>query len=132
MGRRWSVFLTGEDSIGIETLLDYNSAEWRWLRGLYRSLKKGVEADGAELWMLVLPLAYQLEEGYPFDPQPLFERFCRDESVTYLDPLPAFRAEGEKEALFIGTDAGYLDVWHLTPAGHALVARVIDERFATH
>jgi lysophospholipase L1-like esterase len=128
-GRRWPVLLTGEDSIGIETLLDYNSAEWRWLRGLYRQLKRGVEADGAELWMLVLPLAYQLEEGYPFDPQPLFERFCRDESLVYLDPLPAFRAHPERDALFIGTDAGYMDVWHLTPAGHALLAEEIEKRF---
>ena len=129
-GRRRPVYLTGEDSIGIETLLEYDSAEWRWLRGLYGKLKEGVEADGAELWMLVLPLAYQLKEGYPFDPQPLFARYCRDESVAFLDPLPAFRAEQEKGQLFIGTDAGYMDVWHLTAAGHDLVAREI-ERFVT-
>lgn len=128
-GRRWPVYLTGEDSVGIETLLNYDSTEWRWLRGLYGQLKKGVEADGAELWMLVLPLSYQLEEGYPFDPQPLFERFCREDSVTYLDPLPVFRAEQGKEQLFIGTEAGYLDVWHLSAAGHDLVAREIAKRF---
>jgi len=129
-GRRWPVYLTGEDSLGIETLLNYDSAEWRWLRGLYGQLKEGVEADGAELWLLVLPLSYQLKEGYPFDPQPLFERYCRDGSLVYLDPLPVFREEQGTQQLFIGTDAGYLDVWHLTAAGHDLVAREIAKRFS--
>lgn len=129
-GLRWPVYLTGEDSIGIETLLDYDSAEWRWLRGLYGQLIEGVKADGASLLMLVLPLAYQLEEGYPFDPQPLFKRFCKSESVACLDPLPAFREEQKLGPLFIGTDAGYMDVWHLTPKGHYLVARELEKFLA--
>ena len=130
-GRRWPVYLTGEDSIGIETLLDYDSAEWRWLRGLYGELKKGVEADGARLVLLVLPLAYQMEQGYPFDPQPLFERYCREASLDCVDPLPAFRAERGKRRLFIGTDAGYLDVWHLTHEGHGVVAAELERSLAT-
>jgi lysophospholipase L1-like esterase len=125
-GRRWPVYLTGEDSIGIDTLLDYDSPEWGWLRGLYDSLKAGVERDGASLVLLLLPLAYQLDVDYPFDPQPLFARYCRERKLRCLDLLPAFRARAVDERLFIGEEAGYQDVWHLTPAGHELVARELE------
>ena len=90
-----------------------------------------MEADGAQFVLLVLPLAYQLEEGYPFDPQPLFERYCRKASLDCVDLLPAFRAEQGKRKLFIGTDAGYLDVWHLTPEGHAVVAGELERSLTT-
>ncbi len=60
----------------------------------------------------------------------MLERYCREASVECVDLLPVFRAEQGKRQLFIGTDAGYLDVWHLTPAGHEVAARELERYLA--
>ena len=120
-GRRWPTYITGEDTISIETLTDYDSPEWVWLRGMYDRLADEVAADGAEMVIVVLPLAYQMEAGYPFLPQSLFARYCEERSLQCLDLLPAFRARGG-ESLFLGERLGYVDIWHLSDRGHDVVA----------
>ena len=120
-GRRWPTYVTGEDTISIEVLTDYNSPEWVWLRGMYDRLADEVASDGAQLVIAVLPLAYQIDAGYPFLPQSLFDRYCEERSLLCLDLLPAFRERGG-EPLFLGEQLGYIDIWHLSDRGHAVVA----------
>ncbi len=120
-GRRWPTYITGEDTISIEALTDYDSPEWVWLRGMYDRLAGEVASDGARLVIVVLPLAYQMDAGYPFLPQSLFARYCEERSLTCLDLLPAFRERGG-EALFLGERQGYVDIWHLSERGHDVVA----------
>ena len=120
-GRRWPTYVTGEDTISIEVLTDYNSPEWVWLRGMYDRLADEVASDGAQLVIAVLPLAYQMDAGYPFFPQSLFDRYCEERSLLCLDLLPAFRERGG-EPLFLGEQLGYIDIWHLSDRGHAVVA----------
>lgn len=120
-GHRWPVFLTGEDSLSIHVLMDYDSPEWRWLRRQYSSLDEAVRADGAWLGILVVPLAYQLQDGYPYEPQRLFERFCRERSIVCFDPLAAFRGY-KGPPLFRGNESGVEDIWHLSPEGHEFLA----------
>ena len=120
-GRRWPTYVTGEDTISIEVLTDYNSPEWVWLRGMYDRLADEVASDGAQLVIAVLPLAYQMDAGYPFLPQSLFDRYCEERSLLCLDLLPAFRERGG-EPLFLGEQLGYIDIWHLSDRGHAVVA----------
>ena len=120
-GRRWPTYVTGEDTISIEVLTDYDSPEWVWLRGMYDQLAEVVRSDGAELVIVIVPLAYQMDDGYPFLPQNLFARYCRERSLLCLDLLPAFRKNGGDE-LFQGQQLGYLDIWHLSDRGHILVA----------
>ena len=120
-GRRWPTYITGEDTISIEVLTDYESPEWVWLRGMYDRLADEVEKDGARLVIAVLPLAYQVDAEYPFLPQSLFARYCEERSLMCLDLLPAFRERGG-EALFLGEQPGYIDIWHLSERGHVVAA----------
>ena len=120
-GRRWPTYITGEDTISIEALTDYDSPEWVWLRGMYDRLADEVASDGAQLVIAVLPLAYQMDAGYPFLPQSLFDRYCEERSLLCLDLLPAFRERGGG-ALFLGEQLGYIDIWHLSDRGHDVVA----------
>lgn len=120
-GRRWPTYITGEDTISIEVLTDYDSPEWVWIRGMYDRLADEVAEDGARLVIVVLPLAYQMDAEYPFLPQSLFARYCEDRSLMCLDLLPAFRERGG-EALFLGERLGYIDIWHLSERGHDVVA----------
>ena len=120
-GRRWPTYITGEDTISIESLTEYDSPEWVWLRGMYDRLADEVAADGAQMVIVVLPLAYQMEAGYPFLPQSLFTRYCEERSLMCLDLLPVLRERGG-EALFLGERLGYVDIWHLSDRGHDVVA----------
>ncbi len=120
-GRRWPTYITGEDTISIEVLTDYDSQEWVWLRGMYDRIADEVDSDGARLVILVLPLAYQMDAEYSFLPQKQFARYCEERSLMCLDLLPAFRARGG-ESLFLGERLGYTDIWHLSDKGHAVVA----------
>ena len=120
-GRRWPTYITGEDTISIETLTDYDSPEWVWLRGMYDRLADEVAKEGARLVIVVLPLAYQLDAEYPFLPQSQFARYCEGRSLLCLDPLPAFQERGG-ESLFLGERFGYTDIWHLSDRGHDVVA----------
>ncbi len=120
-GRRWPTYITGEDTISIEVLTDYDSSEWVWLRGMYDRLADEVASDGARLVIVVLPLAYQMDAEYPFLPQNQFARYCEERSLMCLDLLPAFRARGG-ESLFLGERLGYIDIWHLSERGHDVVA----------
>ncbi len=130
-GRRWPTYITGEDTISIEVLTDYDSPEWVWLRGMYDQLAEAVRSDGAELVLVVVPLAYQMDGEYPFLPQDLFARYCPERSMLCLDLLPSFREHGGEE-LFLGRQLGYTDIWHLSNRGHILVAdelrQFIEER----
>lgn len=125
-GRRWPTFITGEDTLSIQVLQDYQSPEWQWLRGMYGQLQTAVDQEGARLVIVAVPLAYQLEEGYPFLPQTLLGRYAAENGLPYLDLLPAFQKHAG-EPLFFGDTAGTYDVWHLTERGHALAAETLRE-----
>ncbi len=123
-GRTFPVFLVGEDSLSIEVLTDYASPEWRWLRSTYDELARAVTADGAELVVVVSPLAYQLDPEYPFLPQAQFARYCEERSLACLDLLPMLRDKRADKPFFDEVDYGR-DVWHYSPVGHKLVAEEI-------
>ena len=130
-GRRWPTYITGEDTISIEVLTDYDSPEWMWLRGMYDRLAGEVASDGARLVVVVLPLAYQVDAEYPFLPQRLFARYCEESSLICLDLLPTFRERGGK-ALFIGERLGYIDIWHLSERGHDVAAAELSAFLKQH
>jgi GDSL-like Lipase/Acylhydrolase family len=124
-GRRWPTYLTQEDDLGIQVLTDYESPEWRWLRRIYARLDDAVTADGGRLVVLVMPLSYQLEDGYPFKPEREFARYCRETGVACVDALAPLR-EHRDEGVFppAGGDGG--DIWHLTTRGHEVIARTLE------
>lgn len=130
-GRRWPTYVTGEDTMSIEVLTDYDSPEWVWLRGMYDWLADEVASDGARLVIVVLPLAYQMDAEYPFLSQGLFARYCEERSLLCLDLLPAFRERGG-EALFLGERLGYIDIWHLSERGHDVVAAELSAFLERH
>jgi hypothetical protein len=123
-GRYWPTYLTLEDDLSIQVLTNYDSREWRWLRRLFSELQDAVRADGAEFAVIVFPLAYQLEEGYPFLPQDYWRRFCQERSIACLDLLPHLRNHDVGE-VFQLRKSGYFDVWHLSEDGHRIVSEKV-------
>jgi lysophospholipase L1-like esterase len=123
-GARIPTFITGEDTLSIEVLLDRNSPEWRWLAFIYHRLHDAVRAERAQLVIVIFPLAYQLDDGYPFFPQESLAQYCRENSIPCLDLLPAFRKHS-KQDVFVLDKEGRDDIWHLTDYGHKLSAHLI-------
>lgn len=120
-------YITGEDTISIKVLVDKTTPESRWLRSIYDRLHAAVQANGAKLVVVIFPLAYQLEDNYPFMPQKQIGEYCQQRSIRCLDLLPSFR-QHRKEDIFLLNKSPFYDVWHLTEAGHDLSAKEI-ERF---
>jgi lysophospholipase L1-like esterase len=121
-------YLTAEDTISIEVLLNESAPEWRWLTAILGRLQTAVESDNATLVMTVFPLAYQMDEGYPFFPQEHLAAYCARTSLPCIDPLPDFRQHG-KDQVFRLYQSGYYDVWHLTKLGHEVAAESILKSF---
>lgn len=117
--------ITGEDSLSIEVLLDEGSAEWHWLRGIYDQLAAAVVEDSGRLAVVVVPLAYQLDPGHPHRPQEAIARYLQSRGLPGLDLLPAFqRRAGEKT--LEDRRSTFVDLWHLSAEGHALVAEELE------
>jgi hypothetical protein len=123
-GRRYPAYLTGEDTLGIDVLMDWDSTEWAWLRAQYDEMIADIRRDGAAVVILVNPLRYQLEEGYPLFPQHLFTRYCAMRDVPCFDVGPALRKYGGVK-LFLGTSHGVMDVWHYNVKGHMVVGAAL-------
>jgi hypothetical protein len=117
-------FITGEDTISIEVLLNKTSPEWRWLASTYNRLHNAVQSDHATLIIAIFPLAYQLDQDYPFLPQKQIMEYCRQNSILCIDLLPSFR-QHPKEDIFLLDKEKYYDIWHLTEYGHELSAEEI-------
>ncbi len=117
-------FITGEDTLSIEVLLDETSPEWRWLTSIYNRLHSAVQADQATLIVAILPLAYQLDEKYPFFPQNQIAEYCRQNAILCIDLLPSFK-QYPQEDIFLLNNSGYYDIWHLKEFGHKLCAKEI-------
>ena len=90
------------------------TAAWQRMLHELTRLKKAVQADGAELVVLVFPFRYQTEEGAP-DPRPqrIIERFCADHELAFVDALPVLQPSGH--------DA-FVDYDHLSLKGAEIVA----------
>jgi len=119
-------YITGEDTLSIEVLLDETSPEWQWLIGIYKQLEEAVQADHGSLAVVLFPLAYQLGDGYPHNPQGKLADHFSKAGVACLDLLPVFRNHIER-GLFLLDRYGCYDVWHLSEEGHALTAQALAE-----
>ena len=76
--------------------------------------------------LLIFPLGYQLEEGYPFHPEIQFERFCEEEALSCLNLLRPFKNLDE-DGLFLGRHKHHVnDIWHLSERGHKAAAQAIE------
>ena len=130
-GRRWPTYVTSEDGKSLEVLLDYASPEWQWLRRMYDDLGAAIRAEHAMPLFLFFPLDYQLNPDYPFLPQTLLMRYCAERAFDCLDLLPLFRADVSKRP-FQRYRSNYLDIWHLSPEGHRIVAEEIAAYLTKH
>jgi hypothetical protein len=123
-GKRYPAYLSGEDTLGMDVLMDWDSTEWVWLRAQYDAMIADIRRDGAAVVILVNPLQYQLDEGYPLFPQRLFDRYCAERGVPCFDVLPALREHGGAR-LFFGRFNGVIDVWHYDVEGHEVVGAAL-------
>jgi hypothetical protein len=124
-GRKWPTYITGEDTIPIQVLLDHDSPEWQWLRSMYDQMHRAFASDDARFVLVVFPLAYQLNESYPYIPQRLVHSYCKENSIPCLDLLPRFQRSSAEE-LYVGLNSGRTDIWHPTQAGHEVVAAELE------
>jgi len=126
-------YITGEDTLSIEVLVDTTSPEWRWLTSIYGQLDSAVRAGGATFVVALFPLAYQLDENYPFFPQNGIAEYCRDNSILCVDLLASFLPHPKEDVFLLSSrQRETYDIWHLTEYGHELAAeelfRVLQER----
>jgi hypothetical protein len=124
---RWPTHLVFEDSISINVLMDDRTPEWRWLTRLISELDAAVRKDDAKLLVLLLPIAYQLDAGYPLLPLRRIAASCEAKNIPCLEMLPEF-AGLTKESIFRLDAADYYDIWHLTALGHDVVAQSLAKR----
>lgn len=124
-GKRYPAYLVHDDPLSMEVLTDYESTEWKWLRGLFDQLAAAVRADHATFAMLTNPLAYQLDPAYPLHPEEQFLRYCRERGIPCADALPALRARAEGELYLGKARGGVHDVWHYNSHGHAAVGKAL-------
>jgi hypothetical protein len=129
-----------------EDLCDYQIAEnypdpqpddWALTEALLLALRDSVEAEGSQFRVVVVPMEFQVEQGYldeflnecekpdwaaetPF--QTRLMAFLAEHDIAALDLLPVLRAQRES-----GSDALYLagsDI-HWTAEGHVVVAETL-------
>jgi hypothetical protein len=129
-GKIWPTYLVPENAVDIRVLVDYQSPEWRWFRSNLKRLNEAVTADGAVLVIMVFPLSYQLDDGYPFLPQELFQRYSRESSILTLDLLPCLRLH--REEIMFPAQKGDKDICHPTSAGHRWVAQELESFLFDH
>ncbi|HTL48895.1 MAG TPA: GDSL-type esterase/lipase family protein [Verrucomicrobiae bacterium] len=122
-GKNWPVYVADDDTDAtLLSLTRPDSKEWQWLGGQLIRLDKAVKEKGGRLVVLVLPLSYQTEPGYPFHPETVFLEFCRQNQIACWDPLPALREKGGP-SLYMGRHRYHPhDVWHFSEKGNAVVA----------
>lgn len=131
-GRRWPVFLTTEDTLSIHVLRNYDSPEWQWLRRMYDQLDVAVRGNGGRMVVVFFPLAYQLDDAYPFSPEPLLMRYCAERSIPCLDLLPALRRHRSEKLYRSQETVSGEDVWHLAPQGHRRAAEELRNFLIAH
>lgn len=124
---RFPTYITGEDTISIEVLMDTSSPESRWLKSMYDRLHAATTDDRVPLVIVLFPLAYQLDANYPFIPQRQIADYCNQAAIPCLDLLPSFRQHPQEDT-FLLNHSSFYDIWHLTESGHDLSAREL-ERF---
>jgi hypothetical protein len=124
-------YITGEDDISIEVLTNPQSAEWQWLTGMYDQIHQAVSEDDIPLVPVIFPLAYQLDEHYPYFPQKLLSAYCVERNLYCLDMLDIFRKQGKEKIFILDKERGY-DVWHLTAEGHTVSANALFEFLKQH
>ncbi len=131
-GGRRPIFLSREDTLSIKVLLDPASPEAMWLRRMVDRLAAAVATDGARLVVLVMPLAYQLDAGYPYMPQEAWiAGYCAEARLDCLDALNVLK-EHRKEEMFLLHQARALDIWHLTERGHEVVGNELARWLGYH
>src|SRR5262249_28536472 len=95
-------------------------------------------AHGAQLIVVLIPAVGQVLPGRleasvsPYEKEVLSSRyqqdrittFCSEHGIACLDPLDEFRSNPAKDTLYLRTDP------HFTPAGHAVLARVVQRQLA--
>lgn len=112
-------------------------AGWAETRRVLRAMQAFCDARNIRLLIVTLPTQYQVHEDLwthhvntfklnpeEYDltkPQALLKEFCAENGIEQVDVLPAMRAASQTERLF------YPIASYMTPAGHALVARVVRE-----
>jgi len=120
-------YLSGEDSLSIQVLLDGDSPERQWLESTYEQIRSAVESDGAAFAVVLVPLAYQMDEGYPYLPQDDLIKTCADAHMQCLDLLPFLKRLPKRDIFLLDRPRVYYDVWHFTATGHAVTALAIEQ-----
>jgi lysophospholipase L1-like esterase len=86
-------------------------------------MQRALAARGTRFRVVILPVFFEAQHdfrAYPLrDIHEAIRAFCGRHAIEVLDLLPAFERSGQDAAGFA------LDPWHLSVAGHALVAGVL-------
>ncbi|HMP77612.1 MAG TPA: SGNH/GDSL hydrolase family protein [Kiritimatiellia bacterium] len=123
--RRWPVYLA-EETTRIDRWMS-DTPEWRWFTNLVLRLRDTAAAQQARLALVIFPLAYQMENDYPFRPGARIASFAASAGIPALDLDPVMRGEPDAKSLFLVEKN---DIWHLSATGHARTAEWLGQFLA--
>lgn len=124
-GKFWPTYITAESELTLLPYLNYLSPEWVWLR---KQLDIGVQITKEKqvpFMLLVVPLAFELDENYPYDPDRNFMRYCEESGIPCLNLLKDFKGRDPKEFFIMRAGSRFpnlADVWHFNRNGHRVTA----------
>ncbi len=98
----------------------FDSENWEMCRQTLAGLRTVAAEDGFRFVVVVFPVLYQLDGGYPFEgPHARIAAICREERIEHLDLLPVYRGRPAESLWVHPTDQ------HPNEIAHRLAAEAL-------
>ncbi len=120
--RHYTVGMLERESL----LLMYDLDAWQHIRAPLRELAELARNHGAGLLVVVLPVEFQLQEGFDYpQPQKLIGEICASLGIQVLDVKQVLKTVQEQKGHSLYARHG--DMGHFNAEAHAAVARAISD-----
>jgi lysophospholipase L1-like esterase len=127
-GKFWPTYITAESDQTLLPYLDYQSREWIWLRTQLDVALGVAKKKSVPLALLIVPMSFELDPEYPFDPEANFLRYCKESGIPCLNLIDTFKGKNPKELYLLNSNSKLpklSDVWHFNAQGHKTTAELL-------
>jgi lysophospholipase L1-like esterase len=127
-GKFWPTFITAESDQTLLPYLEYQSLEWVWLRKQLNLALDVTKKKNIPLALLVVPLGFELDRNYPYDPEANFLRYCKESEIPCLNLIENFRGKEPEELYVMRSNSRFpnlSDFWHFNREGHKVTAELL-------
>ncbi len=127
-GKFWPTYITAESDQTLLPYLEYQSVEWVWLRKQLDLALDVAKTKSIPLALLIVPLSFELDPNYPFNPKANFLRYCRESGIPCLNLIENFKGENPSKFYLMSSTSklpNLADVWHFNAEGHKITAELL-------